>query len=258
MRGIGRLKAALWEIAVRRLAPRPVSWSQQDRDSLHWFDEPRLPLQPHGLAVPAFGLREAAGTGELDMFLGIGDSWAHLANAFLPPDPVVLDIGCGCGKMARFLALNPSLRYVGVDVFEPSILWCRRAFERYADRFRFEHLDVHSQVYNPQGRLPASEARLPVADRATDLVICGSLFTHLHEPDARRYLGELARVLSDRGGALVSLHVEPPPGQAYAGDEWRIDVDEAYFLEMARAAGLAPVERIGKVYGQTVHLLGKA
>jgi len=255
MRGVGRVKALLWELAQRHVAPRPLSWQDQDRNVLHWFDEERLPLQPHGLAVPQYGLREAAGTGDLEMFLGIGDTWAHLVNRFLPHDPVVLDVGCGCGKMARFLALNPRLRYVGLDVFEPSIRWCRRAFGSYSDRFRFEHIDMQSATYNPGGAIVGADFTLPVDDTSIDLAICGSLFTHLYEPVAARYLSELRRTLKPGGGALISLHVEPEPGETYSGDEWRIDVDEGYFLDMALSAGLAPAERIGVVYGQTVHLL---
>lgn len=253
--GLGRLRSMLWGLAQRHVAPRPLSWQNQPRDTLHWFDEPQLPLQPYGLAMPAFGLRESAGTGDLGSFLGIGDSWAHLVNRFLPPDPMVLDIGCGCGKMARYFALNPGLRYLGVDIFEPSILWCRRAFERYGDRFRFEHFDGYSAAYNPGGKLRAEDYVLPAPDGSVDVVVCGSLFTHLFEPQARHYLSQLRRVLKPGGSALVSLHVEPPAGEVYAGTEWRIDVDEAHFLGMAKAAGLEAAERIGVVYGQVVHRL---
>src|SRR5688572_25449843 len=83
--------------------PAARNWRDFPRDSLHHFDEPSLPLQPGGLAVPSFALRTSAGTGDLAMFLGIGDAWAQLVSRDLPPDPVVLDLGCGCGKLARFL-----------------------------------------------------------------------------------------------------------------------------------------------------------
>src|SRR5207302_4096718 len=96
---------------------------------------------------------------------------------------------------------------------------------------------------------------LPTEANPIDMVVCGSLFTHLFETDARHYLGEIARVLKPGGRALVSLHVEPAPGQAWSGTEVRVDVDEAHFLSACAQAGLRHEQALGLVYGQTVHLL---
>jgi SAM-dependent methyltransferase len=170
----------------------------------------------------------------------------------------VLDIGCGCGKLARFLHLHPTLRYVGVDLFEPSIRWCRRAFAGSAGRFRFEHFDGYSALYNPDGRLQPRDYRLPVDDASIDMAVCGSLFTHLLEPDAAHYLREIARALKPDGQALISIHNEPPPPEVFAGDETRIDIEEAYFLQLCADAGLGLAERIGVVYGQVVFRLRRA
>jgi SAM-dependent methyltransferase len=235
--------------------PPPPDWRGFDRDTLHHFDAPELPLQPYGLAVPSYALRTEAGTGDLAMFLGIGEAWAQMASRFLSPDPVVLDLGCGCGKLARFLHLNPRLRYLGVDIFLPGVLWCRKAFADASDRFRFEHFDGYSATYNPQGRIAVADYALPTTDGSVDMVVCSSLFTHLLEADAVHYLGEIARVLKPGGQALISIHVNVAEGQVWAGDEERIDVDEAHFLGLARSAGLAAEERIGEVYGQVVHRL---
>jgi SAM-dependent methyltransferase len=238
--------------------PTPKMWRHFPRESLHHFDEPDLPLQPYGVAVPSYALRTSAGPGDLAMFLGIGEAWAQLVTRFLPEDPMVLDLGCGCGKLARFLHLNPRLRYVGVDLFLPSILWCRRAFADAADRFRFEHFDGYSAEYNPEGAVEVAGYVLPLEDASVDMTVCGSLFTHLLEPDAVHYLNEIRRVLKPGGQALISIHVEPPAGERFHGQEGRIDVEEAYFLELCDRAGLAAAERIGVVYGQVVHRLRKA
>jgi SAM-dependent methyltransferase len=237
--------------------PAASTWRDFPRDSLHHFDEPDLPLQPYGVAVPGYALRTSAGTGDLAMFLGIGEAWAQMVTRFLPADPVVLDLGCGCGKLARFLRLNPRLSYVGVDIFLPSILWCRRAFADVADRFRFEHFDGYSEEYNPDGRVVVAAYALPLDDASADVAVCGSLFTHLLEPDAAHYLGEIRRVLKPGGQALISVHVDPPPGERFHGAEGRVDIDEAYFLALCAAAGLDAAERIGVVYGQVVYRLCK-
>jgi SAM-dependent methyltransferase len=178
-----------------------------------------------------------------------------MVSRFLPDDPVVLDLGCGCGKLARFLHLNPKLRYIGVDIFQPGILWCRKAFAGSAGRFRFEHFDGYSATYNPDGQLRVVDYALPTADGSVDVVVCSSLFTHLLEPDAVHYLAEIARVLKPGGQAFISVHNQPPAGEVWAGDEERIEVDEGYFLGLAKAAGLTGEERIGEVYGQVVHRL---
>lgn len=251
------------ERVLRRLRPRPKAiapsdWRAYERDTLHHFDEPELPLQPYGLAVPSYALRTEAGTGHLAWFLGIGEAWAQLVTRFLPPTPTVLDVGSGCGKLARFLHLNPRLTYIGVDIFLPGVLWCRRAFAGSADRFRFEHFDGYSATYNPEGRMAVVDYALPVADASVDMVVCSSLFTHLLEPDAIHYLGQISRALKPGGQALISVHVDVAAGQTWCGDEERIDVDEAHFLNLCAAAGLTAEERIGVLYGQVVHRLRKA
>jgi SAM-dependent methyltransferase len=254
-----KLRAIARRIAGRH-QPAPEPAAEPAWDVLHHFDEPLLPRQPGGLPVPPLGLRLESGPGDLAMFLGIGEAWAHLVSRYLPATPVVLDIGCGPGKLARFLALNPSLTYVGVDLFRPSILWCQRAFAELGDRFHFEHFDGISERYNPAGTVRTVDYVLPVADRSVDLVACGSLFTHLFEPDARHYLAEIARVLKPGGTAIVSIHIDvqhidAASGAAFVGDEHRMDVDEDYFLELCAQAGVPSAERIGLVYGQVVHAL---
>jgi SAM-dependent methyltransferase len=213
--------------------------------------------QPYAVSLPNFALREASSTGDLGSWYAIGEAWAQIAASFLPPSPTVLDLGCGCGKMARFFVLIPDLRYLGLDVFQPSIYWCNREFARHADRFRFEHLDVVSQLYNPGGSTRGAEVRLPVDDASMDMVICGSLFTHLLEPVFRHYLTEVRRCLAPRGAALISLHMEPANGR-FDGDEARIDISDPTFAKFCADASLRIDARIGNVYGQQVFVVRRA
>ena len=175
---------------------------------------------------------------------------------YLPESPRVLDLGCGCGKLARFFCLNPGLTYVGIDLFAPSIRWCRRAFAPFSDRFDFIHFDGQSDIYNPTGKIKSSEYVLPLEDSEMDMTICASLFTHLFEADARHYLEEIARITKPGGQAIVSIH-NAPQGGIYSGDDVRIDVDEAYFGQMCAKAGMPVAEKIGVIYGQTALRLVK-
>lgn len=210
--------------------------------------------QPHSISIPNHALREASSVGDLGFWYAIGEAWAQVALSFLPPSPRILDLGCGSGKMARFFVYIPGVRYLGLDVYQPAIYWCNREFTRFADRFRFEHLDVVSELYNPTGTMQGTNVRLPVDDASMDVVICGSLFTHLPEPVFRHYLAELRRCLAAQGTALVSLHTEPANGR-FDGNEARIDVSETTFAQFCAEAGLRIGSRIGNVYGQQVFAL---
>ncbi len=159
---------------------KDIMWRSCDPPSFPVSDEEYLRGGSLSLPIPNAMLRESSATADLGYFYGIGEAWAHIVASFLPPRPSVLDIGCGCGKLARFLYLNPDLKYVGLDVFLPAIKWCQHAFADLAkDRFTFEHLDVYSELYNPTGKIKGNEVRLPADDNSIDVAIEASLFTHL-------------------------------------------------------------------------------
>src|SRR6185312_624171 len=119
---------------------------------------------------------------DLALLTGGGeDTWAGIAAAHLAayarycplrPDHDVLEIGCGVGRDA--IPLTGVLRgggsYVGLDVSAPSIAWCQEHITPRHPDFRFAHLDIHSQFYNPGGVLMGDEVTLPVADRSIDRI----------------------------------------------------------------------------------------
>jgi SAM-dependent methyltransferase len=211
------------------------------------------PPQPLAIPLPNLALREASSVGEMDTFLVIGEAWAHMVSHFLPENPAVLDIGCGCGKLARFLYLNPRLTYVGVDLFYPAIEWSRKAFAPLCgERFRFEHFDGYSSVYNPSGKVAVADYRLPCENGSVNTVVCASLFTHLLEPDCVHYLSEIRRTLAPGGKAVISIHSQPAGGTVFSGNEARIDIEPKYFFKLAGDAGLRLAETVGTVYGQQV------
>jgi SAM-dependent methyltransferase len=117
---------------------------------------------------------------------------------------LVLELGCGPGAMARYFAsrLGPRGRYLGADVHPASIRWCRKRF-RHDPRFRFERVSAS---------LP-----LPVADGQVSFILARSLFHHLLEPEARRMLAEIRRVISPgRSALLAALLFERGEGERAA------------------------------------------
>jgi len=210
------------------------------------------------LPLPSADLMYSVGAPSIENFLLVGEAWFHVISKDLPPDGTILDLGCGCGRTARFLLNLRSLNYVGIDIFRASIDWCNTTFPPMTgDRFKFFHFDGHSDTYNPSGRIKSVEYTFPIASETIDYAFAASLFTHLLEPDAKHYLAELSRVLKRGGKALLSTHVAPPEGYEYFGSEDRIEVSENYFVRLASAAGLQVHEVVGEVCGQHTILFQK-
>ena len=71
-------------------------------------------------------LMESVGAYTVKTFMETGEAWGRLVQSELEPASTVLDIGCGCGRVARWLVSDPNVAaYVGFDVIEESLDWCR-------------------------------------------------------------------------------------------------------------------------------------
>ena len=165
--------------------------------------------------LPPNHLRVRVGTGQRLLF----NHYLHLAGAYplwlqlfaersVRPDSVVLDIGCGCGRMAQMLRDSyyygePIFRgtYIGLDVDAEAIDWCKNHFP--VERFNFHAIDMFSSVYNPDGDKKHSD--IPVENDSVDFVLCISLFTHLLADDVSYYLKQIHRVLREGGVAHMSF-----------------------------------------------------
>ena len=160
---------------------------------------------PEPSAAPAGSLLYGGG-GD---FEAIGREFlGHFVNlAQLHRDERVLDLGCGMGRMAKPLTryLSPTGQYWGLDVGRSAIEWCRVHLTTAHPNFHFQHLDVRSHVYNPDGHLLPHELRLPFDDGVFDFVFLTSVFTHLLPADAQHYLAEVARVLKPSGRCLATF-----------------------------------------------------
>lgn len=119
----------------------------------------------------------------------------------------VLDIGSGIGRKTFLLTdyLSEEGSYEGLDIVKPGVDWCTERITRKYPRFKFQLIDIYNKHYNPQGRYKACEYKLPFADESFDLVILGSVFTHMLPKDTEHYLSEIARVMRKGGRSLISF-----------------------------------------------------
>lgn len=119
----------------------------------------------------------------------------------------VLDFGCGCGRVARKLALAAApmpKRYVGFDLHAGMINWANENLAPELPGFTFLHADVFNAGFNPAPSLPRT-ARFPAEDNTVSLLIAISVFTHLTQSQAETYLDEVHRVLRPDGVMLASF-----------------------------------------------------
>lgn len=118
----------------------------------------------------------------------------------LDSSSVVLDIGCGCGRIATPIAgyLKDGV-YHGVDIVKPMVDWCNENISTRAPRFHFHHADVSNTLYRAEGQ-PADSYTFPFPDAAFDVIFATSVFTHLVPASAHQYAKEVARLLRPKNG----------------------------------------------------------
>ena len=112
----------------------------------------------------------------------------------------VFDWGCGCGRVARqLIQQDPRPRtYVGIDLHRGMIEWCQRNLAPAAPGFEFHHHDVFELGFNPGAEKPRW-LPFPSPDESFSLAIAWSVFTHVNEEQATKYLYEMRRVLRPDG-----------------------------------------------------------
>ncbi len=217
----------------------------------------RYPTWKYVIPFPTDTMMGNVGAPSIENFLVIADAWGRIGSRHMPEGATVLDIGCGCGRIARVLANDGRIRkYIGFDVMRAQIEWCQNFIQpAWPQVAEFHWFDLHSERYNPTGALRAEDLSFPAADATVDVIFAASVFTHLLEADALHYLREIRRVLTPAGVALLSIHESVAPGQRFSGTEARIDIDPAYFVELARHAGLRERDNSNDFCGQRLFSL---
>lgn len=148
--------------------------------------DPTLP--PPLMRVRVVGIAdEEAFTSSGRQIIGEFESVLVRHGASFGTASAILDIGSGCGRLARCLPAAAQPRVTGVDIDKPAVAWCRRHLPG-------RWLDV------------ALGGALPLGDGEVDVVYASSVITHLHRHTAEAWMREVGRVTAPGGLALITFH----------------------------------------------------
>lgn len=160
------------------------------------------------LHLPPRRLRDVGGD-DLDDFVKVGQEFVRYFREIcdLSPSADVLEIGCGCGRIAlpltTYLSVDGS--YTGVEIVRPSVDWCNRTLARRFANFTFLHADLYNKRYNPGASTRARDYCFPFADASFDFIYLTSVFTHLLPGDLEHYLEEIRRLIRRDGQVLATF-----------------------------------------------------
>lgn len=125
------------------------------------------------------------------------------------PETRVLDIGCGQGRLPiGILRVIGEIDYLGIDVDERSINWCKKYIEQTHPTFKFQHLNLYNERYNKSGIRIDDRFKFDLESSSFDIIYLFSVFSHMTEEDMKIYLKEFSRVLTTNGRIFFSTFIE--------------------------------------------------
>lgn len=147
--------------------------------------------------IPPLELRSIVAAPEAEIFLWSGavdmaqfiELYDQYRSPSDPEHPTILDFGCGCGRMTRFLNnCNDKWKSYASDINSELVNWCKKNLPGI-------------QTYRNNARPP-----LPFKNQSFNLVFSLSIFTHLPEQLANLWLPEIYRVLAPNGILILTTH----------------------------------------------------
>lgn len=163
--------------------PMQAFWDERARENALYFVDNRLDYRDTD--SERFWRDGATDLGRLLDLLGVS----------IAAGDVVVDIGCGVGRLSRAAAAAGAGRVLGVDVSAEMV---RRARELNA------HLDGVEFHHGDGRRLTG------VPDAVADAVVSHVVFQHIPDPEITLgYVGEMGRVLRPGGWAAFQVSNDP-------------------------------------------------
>jgi SAM-dependent methyltransferase len=189
--------------------------------------------------------------------------FTFLSRKYCTSKSDVVELGCGCGRIARPLRdprWDPWFQgtYVGVDIDNEMIEYCRSNFPE--SRFQFILSPHRSTTYSPGNLHDAQEtsSELFIADeQSKDFIYSLSLYSHLLEAEVIEYIRKSYRILRTNGIMFLTFfcieHVElggrwtfrHRRGNAYIEStrypEAAVAYHEAFLIDVAKKCGFREV-----------------
>jgi SAM-dependent methyltransferase len=125
----------------------------------------------------------------------------------------ILDVGCGCGRIAAALTqyLNGPGNYVGIDIVPGLIDFATTFITPRYPHFNFLLLNESNNTYDSWrrkgGETGIANLTEAVSAQSIDLAISVSLFTHLDYAPALKMLTSIHRLLKNDGRVFVTVFV---------------------------------------------------
>jgi SAM-dependent methyltransferase len=162
----------------------------------------------------------------------------------------LVEIGCGQGRLAIGLLRHfNDARYLGLDVSESSIDWCKRHIEKRHPSFQFRYVNVVNERYNPEGEPLSGDFHFPVPAGTADVVYLWGVVTNMEPKHLIPYAAEISRMLRPGGRVFLTANVEDNVPQssinpdnytsfAYQGPLHIVRYETGFFMDVFRRAGL--------------------
>jgi SAM-dependent methyltransferase len=205
---------------------------------------------------PAEYINLVSGDPDARLFLDVGQGLLGiLRDHTVLAGARFLDVGCGCGRLARLLPPQGLATYEGFDRHDGMVAWCQQHIAAVAPRFRFTHVSVRSVYTGWDGRIGEQEASrftFPYPDGAFDVALLASVFTHMDFADTTGYLHQLGRVCAPGARIIASVFLEGDPALAHPIN---FGATAARYEQAFAEAGLAVVARFQ--WHQTWYVLSR-
>lgn len=125
----------------------------------------------------------------------------------------ILDVGCGCGRIAAALTqyVDRTSHYIGIDIVPGLIDFAKTFITPRYPSFQFVLLNQSNSSYDSwrqkDGELGIAKLTEAVSAQSIDLAISVSLFTHLDYPSALEMLTSIHQVLKNDGRVFMTVFV---------------------------------------------------
>ena len=133
--------------------------------------------------------------------------------AKLNPGDSILDVGCGCGRIAAALTqyIDRESRYIGIDIVPGLIDFARNFITPRYPSFEFLLLNESNKTYDwwlrQDGEKGIATLAEAVSPKSIDLAISVSLFTHLDYAPALEMLTSIHHLLKNDGRVFMTVFV---------------------------------------------------